>query len=94
MKFLFLRCQLVDIELGVRSLADFGDVELGFDVGFGYRFDAGRRSRSGGLWCGMAGSRARGRRGRFGSDATDGFGDLFFERAAGAGLEGHGRETS
>jgi hypothetical protein len=93
MKLLFLRSQLVDVEVGFRYGANFGDVQLGFDLRLGNRFDAGRRNRCGGLWFGMAGSGALGGRRRFGSDAADSFGDSVFERASRAGLEGHCRET-
>ena len=95
MKLLFLRSQLADVEVGFRDGADIGDVKLGFDVGFGDLFYAARRRRSwgGGLGCRVAGCRTS-RRGRnFGSDAADGFGDFLFERAALAGLHGHGREA-
>jgi hypothetical protein len=93
MEFLFLRSQLVDIEFGVRSRADIGDVDLGFNPGFGNRFDAGRR-RSGSLWFRVAGRRARRRRGRLGrGDTADSFGDFIFQRASGAGLQGNGREA-
>ena len=92
---MFLRSQLVDIEVGGGNGADFGDVEFGLDPGLGHRFDTGRRSRSGSFRLRVAGGRARWRgwgRG-LGSDAADGFGDFVFERAAGAGLQGYGRET-
>jgi len=97
MKLLFLRSQLVDVEIGLGAGADVGDVELGFDLGLGNRFDATRRSRScsgcGRLWFGIAGSRTGWRCGRFGCDAVDGFGDFLFERTARAGLHGHGGEA-
>jgi hypothetical protein len=93
MKLLFLRSQLVDVEVRFRNWADFGDVELGFDAGFRGRLDSGRGSRSGGFWLRVAGSRTRWRRGGFGSDAADRLGDFFFERASRAGLEGHSREA-
>jgi len=94
MKLLFLRSQLVDVEVSFRNGADFGDVELGFDVGFGNRFDAGRRSGSGGLWRRMAGGRTRWRRRLLGGAAADGFGDFLFERASRAGLHRHGGKAS
>jgi len=91
MKLLFLRSQLADVEVGLGNGADIGDVKLGFDLGLGNRFDAGRsRSGRGRLGFVIAGSRTSWRRGRFGCDAVDGFGDFLFERAARAGLHGHG----
>jgi hypothetical protein len=93
MQLLFLRSQLVDIEFAVRGAADFGDVELGFDAGFGSWFDARCSGRSGGFGLRIAGGRARGRRRRFGSDAAHGFGDFVFKRASGAGLQRHGRKA-
>jgi hypothetical protein len=92
-KLLFLRSQLVDVEVGFRDGAYFGDMELGLDTGLGGRFDTGRGSWSGGLWLRIAGSRTCRRRRGLGSDAAHGFGDFFFERASRAGLEGHGREA-
>jgi len=91
---LFLRSQLVDVEVGFRNGTDFGDVELGFDARFGNWFDAWRSGRGGSLWFGMAGGRTSRRGVSFGGDAADGFGDFFFERASRAWLEGHCRETS
>jgi hypothetical protein len=87
MKLLFLRSQLVDVEVGFGDGANVGDVELGFDRGFGN----GRGS--GGFGFRKAGGRTSRRRGRFWSDAVDGFGDFLFERAARAGLHGHGGEA-
>jgi len=93
MKLLFLGSQLVDVEFGFRNGTDFGDVDFGLDPGLGNRFDTGTVGRSGGLWFRIAGGRSCWRGGGFGSDAAHSFGDFLFERAAGAGLEGHGRET-
>src|ERR1700751_2419794 len=97
MKLLFLRSQLVDVEVPLGNGADFGDVQLGFNLGLGNRLDTWMRNRGwcggGGLWLRMAGSGARGWRRRLRSDAADGFGDFVFERAARPGLQGHGREA-
>jgi len=93
MKLLFLRSQLVDVEVSLGNVAGFRDVQLGFDLGLGGRLDTGRRSRNGCLWFRIAGSRTRWRRRGFGSDAAHGFGDFFFERAARAWLQGHGGEA-
>jgi len=41
MKLLFLRSQLVDVEVGFRDWADIGDVELGFDRRLGDRSGSG-----------------------------------------------------
>ncbi len=94
---MFLRSQLVDVEVGFGDGTHVGDVQFGFDVRLGDGFDPRRgnlgRSRGGGLGFGIAGGRARRRCLRFRSDAADGFGDSVFERAARAGLHGHCGET-
>jgi hypothetical protein len=74
-------------------MADFGDVELGFDTWFGNRLDAGVGGRSGSLWLRVAGGRARWSCRRLWSNAANGFGDFLFEWAARAGLQGHGCEA-
>jgi hypothetical protein len=90
MKLLFLRSQLADVEVGLGDGADLGDMKFRFNLGLGDRFDAGSRRRSGGLGFRITGSRASGRMRRLGRNAADGFGDFLFERAAWAGLHGHG----
>src|SRR5215472_3646886 len=103
MKFLFLRSQLVDIEFGGRDGLSLGSIEIGFDGRWRNRRawrwkgcqlrigDARFGSRGAGR--GKAGCRADRGRGRFKRNLADGFGDSFFERAAGAGRQSQSGET-
>jgi hypothetical protein len=106
MKLLFLRSQLVDIEFRFGGWDDFGDVKLGFyDLGSGWRrlntrsrSGRGRGSGHGGAGLGNAGYRADGWSWCgcwrwIWNSAANGLGDLFFEEAAGAGLQRERGET-